>query len=254
MRRDVRTSRSFVSPGRNLALGLVLALVPVGCAGLEQLPLGELARAAGLGAVGLDDRTIVAGLREALRVGTDRTVQATGRIDGFLANPSIRIPLPEPLEQTAAGLRQVGLAGPVDELERAMNRAAERAASEATPVFVQAITRITFADARGLLYGGERAATDYFERTTRDELRLRFEPVVRSGMDQVGLVRLYDGLIGELARYPWIPRPRLDLDAYVTQGALDGLFFVLAQEEARIRADPAARTTELLRRVFGGAR
>jgi len=226
-----------------------------GCAELQQLPLGELARAAGLetGAP-LDDRTIVAGLREALQEGTTRTVRSTGRTDGFFGNASIRIPLPDALERTAQGLRQVGLGATVDELELSMNRAAERAASEAAPVFVQAISRMTFADARGLLYGGERAATDFFERTTRDDLRLRFQPVVRSSMEQVGLVRLYDRFVGELARFPLIPRPRLDLDAHVTEGALDGLFFVLAQEEARIRQDPAARTTELLRRVFGSVR
>ena len=148
-------------------------------------------------------------------------------------------------------MRKVGLGAQVDELELAMNRAAERAAIEAAPVFVRAIQEIRFDDARAILGGGARAATDYFQRRTSQELERRFQPIVRVSMEQVGLVRLYEGLIGRLNAFPMIPKPRMSLDEYVTERSLAGLFTVLAQEEARIRSDPAARTTQLLRTVFG---
>ncbi len=225
-----------------------------GCAGGGGGMLEELLRAAGgaAGAGGVDTQTAIAGLREALQVGTERTVAATSRTDGYLGNPLIRIPLPDRLESVASGLRTVGFGQSVDDLEVAMNRAAERAASEATPVFVSAIRGLTFSDASSILNGGERAATDYFEGRTRLELADRFAPIVENSMQQVGLVQAYDQMVGQVSRIPFITAPQLDLRSYVTDRGLDGLFAVLAQEEARIRQDPAARTTELLRSVFGG--
>ncbi len=230
----------------------VLASLALGCAGLEGIPLEELLRAAGAtSSAPLSEATIVSGLREALSVGTQRTVQSTSRRDGFFGNPRIRVPLPAAFEQSARGLRAVGLGSLVDDFEESMNRAAERAAAEATPIFIDAVTSMTIRDARGILAGSERAATDYFEARTRVPLASRFQPVVEAGMRDVGLVTLYRGLIDQIERLPLVPSPRLDLNDYVTQRALDGLFFVLAEEEARIRRDPVARTTELLRRVFG---
>ena len=217
------------------------------------MPLGEILAAAGIGtSAPLSESTIVAGLREALTVGTERAVDVTSRRDGFYGNPRIRIPLPESFERTASGMRSVGLGGLVDELEISMNRAAERAAAEATPVFVQAVREMTIQDARGILSGSERAATDYFQGRTRASLRQRFQPIVEAGMQQVGLASLYANLVAQIARYPLLPQPRLNLSEHVTESALDGLFDVLAQEETRIRQDPVARTTELLRQVFGG--
>jgi hypothetical protein len=230
---------------------LTLALI-AGCAGADPGLLQDVLGAAGLEAVApLDEPTIVAGLKEALRVGTDRTVASTSRENGYFGNPLIRLPLPDELEKAGDALRAVGFGGQVDQLELSMNRAAERAASEATPVFVDAIRQMTFADARSILTGGERAATDYFESHTRTELGNRFSPIVDRGMQEVGLVRLYDGVVSRIEMLPLVPRPELDLRSYVTERALDGLFAVLAQEEGRIREDPAARTTELLRTVFG---
>jgi hypothetical protein len=232
---------------------VLLAASLVACAGDGSLLVGELASLAGLDTRGaLDDSTIVAGLKEALRVGTDRTVSDTSRENGFLGNDLIRIPVPEELDAMTRGLRAIGLGGQVDELEVAMNRAAERAAAEATPVFVDAIKQMSFSDARAILEGDDHAATDYFQARTSTELDARFRPIVRQGMEEVGLVQLYEGLLGRIGSLPLVPTPGLDLDEYVTGRALDGLFTVLAQEEARIREDPAARSTELLRKVFGG--
>lgn len=231
-----------------LAAGLLLPA----CAGLEGAGVRDLLEVVRLGASApLDDGTVIAGLKEALRVGTRNAVAATARPDGFLANPRIHIPVPEQLDTMARGLRAVGLGGQVDELEVAMNRAAEAASAEAFDVFAAAVSQMTFADARGILEGGETAATQYFERTTRADLRQRFEPIVVEGMRSVGLARLYDQLLARWRAIPLAPDPGLDLRAYVTERGLDGLFTMLADEERRIRTDPAARTTELLRRVFG---
>jgi hypothetical protein len=225
---------------------LVAAL---GCAGSLPSMEGLLAGAAQGG--GPDDATVVAGLKEALRVGTESAVGRTSQPDGFLGNAAIRIPLPDSLETMAGGLRAIGFGGQVDELEVAMNRAAERAAAEATDVFWEAIRGISFADARGILAGGDTAATAYFERRTRAPLRERFEPIVAEKMQQVGLARLYDDLAARYAALPFTTRPALDLRGYVTDEGLDGLFTVLAEEERRIRTDPAARVTTLLQQVFG---
>ena len=236
--------------------GLAIALLALGCAGgtgVAELDRVLASATALSGGSALDEATVVAGLRDALRVGTERTVSATSRPGGYLANELIRIHTPESLESMTGALRAIGLGAKVDELEVAMNRAAEQAAGEATSVFWNGIQQISFQDARGILSGGDTAATDYFRRTTSAELRRRFSPIVEQKMAAVGLVQLYDDLV---SRYRAIPLASLagqppDLRQHVTDGALAGLFSVLGQEEARIRRDPAARSTELLRAVFG---
>jgi hypothetical protein len=219
----------------------------VGCGGSASLDaVGDL-----LGSPGLrGESRIVAGLKQALEIGTERAVGQTSQQDGFLRNPSIRIGLPDSLQTMAAGLRAVGLGERIDELEVAMNRAAEQASAEATEVFWQGIRQMSFADARSILAGGDTAATEYFERTTREPLRERFEPIVAERMRSVGLVRLYGDLVARYAALPFTDKPTLNLERYVTDGALDGLFRVLGEEERRIREDPAARTTTLLKEVF----
>jgi hypothetical protein len=194
---------------------------------------------------------VVSGLKQALEVGTRNAVDLTSRENGFLDNPLIRLRLPGVLDKMATGLRAVGFGAPVDELEVAMNRAAERAAGEAADVFWQGIRQMTFSDAVGILNGGDTAATEYFERTTRDTLRARFEPIVSDKMDEVGVVRSYDQLIGRYEAIPFTKKPSLDLRSYVTDKSLDGLFAILGEEERKIRTDPAARVTPLLQQVFG---
>jgi hypothetical protein len=234
---------------RNTLLAAAL-LAALACAGGGAGRGGLLARAVA-GRSALSDDTIVAGLKEALEVGTRGAVTRTSQVDGYFGNPLIRIGLPDSLDPLAKGLRVIGFGNKVDELELAMNRAAERAAGEATDVFWSAIRQMTFADARAILRGGDTAATDYFDRTTRDELRGRFEPIVSEKMRQVGLVRLYDDLVARYTALPLTRKPSLDMGSYVTERALDGLFAILGEEERKIRADPAARTTDLLRQVFG---
>ena len=194
--------------------------------------------------------TIVAGLREALEVGTGNAVRAASRRGGYGQNPAIRIPMPTELEKMAATLRGVGLDAQVDAFEEKMNEAAEEAAKQATSVFVGAIRDMTFDDARQILNGGETAATDYFRRKTSEPLKGLYRPAVREQMEKVGLVKAYNDLLKHYLKLPLVPKPKLDLDEYVTDRARAGLFDTVAGEERKIRRDPAARTTELLRRVF----
>lgn len=190
-------------------------------------------------------------IREALRVGTERTVERTGREDGYWGNAAIRIGLPQELRQAGDTLRRVGLGSQVDDLEQRMNRAAEAAAREATPVFVSAIRAMRPDDVYGVLRGEDDAATQYLRGASEAELRERYEPVVREQMESAGVYRAYQPLRDAAAGIPGLADLDVDLDRYVTDHALDGLFTILADEERRIREDPAARTTELLRDYFG---
>jgi len=200
----------------------------------------------------LDEATVIAGIREALRIGTENTVLSTSKLDGYLGNQLIRIAIPDQLVSVASALRQLGLGSQVDELEVGMNRAAERAAGEARDIFWSAIASMTVADAFGILRGGNTAATDYFHDRTAAALRERFHPIIQRKIDEVEIANLYNRIAVAYNSLPATGTQRLvDLDEYVTDRALAGLFAVLATEEQRIREDPLARTTELLRKVFG---
>jgi len=204
-----------------------------------------------LAAGALSAATTASGLKDALRVATEQAVESTSKTGGFLDNPQIRIPLPGKLETMATALRAVGIGAQVDELEVAMNHAAEKAAGEATPVFTKALTDMSFKDAAGILNGGDTAATRYFQKTTSAELKTRFRPIVDQAMAQTGVVKQYDALVASYASTPFASAPKLDLGGYVTDEALSGLFKVMGDEEKQIRKDPAARTTSLLKEVFG---
>lgn len=201
-----------------------------------------------LGAAGSE----IAGLKEALRLATQRAVQSTSQTGGFLDNAKIRIGLPGSLGKMASGLRAVGMGAQVDELEVSMNRAAEKAVGEATPVFVDAIQRMTFQDASAIVTGGDTAATDYFQKTTSDTLRTRFRPIVEQAMQKVGVAQQYEQLVGRYkTTVPFASAPKLDLNGYVTDRTLAGLFTVVGEQEKEIRTNPAARATDLLKQVFG---
>ncbi len=213
------------------------------------LPLAALVL---LGASPLSDSTTASGLKEALKIATERAVQSTSQTGGFLDNPKIRIPLPGKLETMATALRGVGMGAQVDELEVAMNHAAEKASAEATPVFVDAISQMSFKDASGILSGGDTAATKYFEKKTSAPLRTKFSPIVGDAMKDVGVAKLYDQLVGQYtSAVPFASAPKFDLNGYVTDQTLAGLFTVVGEEEKKIRTNPTARATDLLKQVFG---
>ena len=224
---------------------LATVLVLSGCAeldpGLVESVLGGISQSQPL-----DEATVARGLREALRIGSGRAIERVGRLDGFLANELIRVRLPEELEKMADVLRKVGFRRQVDELEVAMNRAAEQAAGEALDIFVTAIRDMTIADAFGILRGGDTAATDYLRGRTTETLRQRFEPILAHKMEKVGLYRTYNRLADTYNDLPFTSRPAVDLESYLTERALYGLFTTLAEEETRIREDPVARTTRVV--------
>ncbi|BCR04372.1 hypothetical protein DESUT3_14410 [Desulfuromonas versatilis] len=224
----------------------------IGCAEMSGGPMADQLLASLQGAPGgaLDEPTVAAGLKEALRVGSARAVGSTSRLDGFLANELIRIAMPEQLAPMAKTLRTIGLGSQVDQFEVAMNRSAEMAAGEAKAVFWDAIGQMTLADAHGILNGGDTAATEYFRSRTADTLRSRFKPIVAQKMGEVGLYQQYNQLSASYNALPFVTTPAVSIDDYVTGKGLDGLFTVLGQEEQAIRRDPAARTSELLQKVF----
>lgn len=239
-----------------IALVLVLLLVSVSpCRGgfLDDLS-GEFLRPARQASF-LDDTTIVRGLKEALATGTERAVATVAKPDGYFGNQLIKILVPDKLQRVAGVLETLGYREEVDELVLSMNRAAEQAAPMAATFFGDAIRQMTVEDAREILRGGDTAATAYFEKKTRARLFKAFKPVVTARMNQLGTVRAYEDLIGTYSDLPLAAiagLPSLDLDTYVTNKALDGLFLMVGKEEKRIRTNPAARTTELLQQVFGG--
>jgi Protein of unknown function (DUF4197) len=200
---------------------------------------------------GLSDATIASGLKEALQVGTENAVSVTGRPDGYFQNAAIKILMPSQLQPIEKGLRAVGYGPQLDELVLSMNRAAERAAPAAKPIFLEAITAMSFDDARKIVTGSPTAATEYFKGKTSEKLTAAFQPVVAQTMREVGVTRQYQELMGRAQAIPFLKSQTFDLDHYVVAKSLDGLFFVLGQEEQKIRTNPTARATDLLKQVFG---
>ncbi len=217
------------------ALGLFVAALPAAAAGTR-----------------LDDETAASGLKEALGIGTTRAVETLGRLDGYLGNPEVRIPMPERMESLGRALRKIGQDELVDELETSMNRAAEAAAPLAKDVFLTAIKGMTFRDAVTIVRGSGHEATDYLIEHAGPELGERFRPIVGEQLDSVGATRAFNDFMRRTERLPFVDRPAVDLSEHVTSKAIDGLFLMIAREEEKIRKDPLARTTDLLRTVFGG--
>ena len=232
-----------------LAFALIFATTSDATAQLDQLLRGlppSTTRGTGVG-----NATIADGLKQALQLGTSNAVGVTGKVDGYFRNEAIRILRPERLRSLERGLRAVGQGAEVDAFVLSMNRAAERAAPEAKPIFWDAIAAMSFDDARGILNGGNTAATDYFKTKTSDRLTAAFAPIVAQAMNEVGVTRQYKELTGRAQGLPFLNVEAFDLDRYVLGKALDGLFLVVADEERKVRTNPAARTTEILKDVFG---
>jgi hypothetical protein len=243
---------------RSAALGLTLALLALPAAAQFSLPksANDLSGLAGkLGGSGgsakVSDTDATAGLREALKVASERTIGQVGKADGYLKDPAIHIPLPGMLAKGKSLLQAVGGAGLVDDLETRMNRAAEAAAPKARDIFVKAITDMSLQDAQGILQGPQDAATQYFRRTTSQPLSTAMRPVIDNAMRDVGALQSYRAVTDKLSALPGGGVGGLDITDHVLEKALDGLFHYIAKEEAAIRTNPAARSTELLRKVFG---
>lgn len=199
----------------------------------------------------ISNRDAVSGLREALVKGSQVAVDALGRQDGFFGNGKVRIPLPESAQKVEKLMRSFGMARQADELILTVNRAAEAAVPEARALLVDAVKKMSVEDAKGILSGGQDSATQYFKRTTSEQLRAKFLPVVKKATARVKLAEKYNEYAEKGARFGVIRKEDANLDNYVTQKALDGLFLMVAEEEARIRQNPAAAASTILKKVFG---
>jgi hypothetical protein len=199
----------------------------------------------------LDDARIGSGLKEALSVGTQRAVRLVDHPGGYLDNEAIKILLPQNLRPVERVLRGLGQGARVDEFVASMNHAAESAAPEAETIFAEAVTEMTIDDARKLLNGGDTSITEYFKSKTSPRLAIAFRPHVEAAMSRNGVTQQYEGLVGQVPWSPFGNGSSLDINGYVVNKALDGLFYMLGQQEKEIRTNPIARSTALLKQVFG---
>jgi len=193
---------------------------------------------------------VASGLRQALEIGIKNGAGQASQVDGYYKNSLIRIPFPQDVQRVENTLRKIGLGSEVDKFVMTLNRGAEDAAKSAVPIFVSAIKQMTIQDAWGILKGDRDAATQYLKRTTTTQLTNAFKPVIRQSLDKTNATKYYADLVNRYNQIPLVQKVNPNLDEYATQKAIDGLFMLVAQEEEKIRENPVARTTELLRRVF----
>ena len=194
------------------------------------------------------------GLKQALTDGSVAAVAQLGAEGGFLNNPKVKIPLPPALQRIESALRYTGMKRQADDLVVAMNRAAELAVPEAKALLVDSVRKMSLQDAKGILSGGETAATDYFKRTTQTQLTTRFRPIVKKATDQVGLAQQYNGLAGQAAQLGLIREQQSTIEGYVTEKAVDGLYLMIAEQEKAFRANPLGAASDIVKRVFGAVR
>lgn len=205
---------------------------------------------AGTAGAPVTQNEVAAGLKQALEIGIKNGANQASQTDGYYKNSLIRIPFPKDVQRVENTLRQVGLGNEVDKFILTLNRGAEDAAKSAVPIFVSAIKQMTIADAWAILRGDKDAATQYLKRTTSQQLYNAFNPVMVKSLEKTNATKYYGDLVNQYNKIPLVQKVNPDLDDYATQKAIDGLFILVAQEEANIRENPIARTTELLRRVF----
>ena len=249
------------NPSRRLVLGAIIVATPFAAAaqslfdqGKGLLDKAEGGTTSGKSGASLSQSEIGAGLKDALKVASKRVVSRVGKVDGYNGDPAIRIPLPETLQKIQGPLKSIGAGGTLDDLQLKMNRAAEQAAPKALNIFVDAASKMSITDARTILTGPQDAATQYFKRTTTDSLTTSFRPVVDGTLSQVGAVKAFNGVKSQASSLPFgagQEASSFNLTDFTVGKALDGLFHYMAVEEAAIRANPAARTTDLLKKVFG---
>ena len=200
---------------------------------------------------GLTEKDAADGIKEALVNGTGESVKLVSALNGYWGNPEIKIPFPSEAREMETELRNIGMSKKVDEFNESMNRAAEKAANEAKPIFIAAIKGMTVKDAISIVRGADNAATIYLKNTTSSELIIKFQPIIKTSLDNVNATKYWTNLITIYNKIPLVKKMNPNLTEYVTQKAIDGLFVMIAKEELKIRKDPMARTSELLKRVFG---
>jgi hypothetical protein len=222
-------------------VGLIAALVIGG--GAHAATLAELSNADAAG-----------GLKQALNEGSIAAVAKLGVENGFFGNPKVKIPLPPSIQRVEGALRAIGMRRQADELVLTMNRAAEAAVPEAKQLLVEAVKKMSVQDAKGILTGGDTAATEYFKRTTEGQLVKRFLPIVKKATDRVGLAQQYNSLAGQGAALGLIKEDQATIEGYVTKKALDGLYYMIAEQEKAFRQNPLGASSDIVKKVFGAIR
>lgn len=209
---------------------------------------------AAAGIADISNADAVSGLRQALTDGSAAAVKLLGAENGYFANPKVKIPLPPSLQKIESGLRMFGMKKQADELVLSMNRAAEAAAPEAKQLLVDAVKKMSVQDAKGILTGGDTAATEYFKRTTQAQLTQRFLPIVKKATDRAGLAQQYNNLAGQGASLGLIKKEDASIETYVTRKALDGLYLMIAEQEKSFRQNPVGAASNIVKKVFGALR
>jgi len=247
------TGKAFRMRTIGTLLPLLLFAAPAAAQFGDLLKKGQemLGGSSGGSAASLSAGDIASGLKEALRVGSDRVVTQVGKTDGYNADPTIHLPLPGSLKSVQKALKAAGMSGMLDDLELRLNRAAEAAAPKARALFVDAISQMTIEDARTIYNGPKDAATKYFQSKMTKPLAAEMSPVVDKSLAEVGAIKSYDAVMGQYKRIPFVPDAKANLTSYVVEKGMDGIFLYLGKEEAAIRDNPAKRSTELLQKVFG---
>jgi hypothetical protein len=200
---------------------------------------------------GLSNDKIISGLREALTTGTNKSASKASAVDGFYRNPLIKIPFPPEARQMEQTLRQIGMSKQVDSFIRTLNRAAEDAAKKAAPIFIKSITSMSITDGLNILRGGNSAATDYLRNSTSPALKAEFKPVVTASLQKVNVTKYWKPLASNYNKMPMVKKMNPDLNEYVTLKAMEGMFKLIAEEEAKIRKDPVATGSSIIQEVFG---
>lgn len=217
-----------------------------GCAELQQIA----SQLPDTGGVGLSNADIAAGLKEALDKGIDKQVAKLTKTDGFYKNEAVKILLPQELQDVDKTLRKIGLGNLADKGLKMMNRAAEDAVKEATPIFIDAVKNMTFNDAKNILMGSDNSATNYLQSATSAQLYTKFNPVIKSSFNKVGADKVWSSIISKYNTVPFVEKVNPDLTDYVTNKALEGVFTMIAVEEKEIRTNINERTSTLLKKVF----
>jgi len=199
----------------------------------------------------LEQATIISGLKEALSLSTEKAIALVGKTDGYFGNKAIKILMPEKMRMVTDALGKMGMQKQVDEFILSMNRAAEKAAPKAASIFGDAIKNMNLEDAQKILNGGDTAATDYFKLKTSNSIYTEFKPIIAATMGEAGTTRLFENIMSKAKTLPLMSGIKFDLDDYVTKKSTDGLFMMLGQQEKMIRINPGARSTDLLKKVFG---
>lgn len=233
---------------KRLLILLIASILIIGCAEMAQV-MEEMNTATGPAPLTNDE--VIRGLKEALTVGTNNSTALTSKIDGYYKNPEIFIPFPPEAIKVKEKVEALGMKSQVDKFVLTMNRAAETAAKEAGPIFIDAVKQMTIADGFAILRGDDNAATMYLKEKTSDKLKVKFNPIVKNAISKVEVTKYWNPVISTYNKIPLVEKQNPNLEDYITTKAMDGLFIMIEKEEKKIRKDPMARVTDILKRVFG---